>query len=112
VGRTLDRLCGLNGPRWVYDSDELGVIRHNVMTILTHHAAMARYGRMLLARNQGRAWRRNASIGKPSCSRRHPGLAQSFEKPLPVDRPRKGRSRRWSLAVNARMRCNNWSSVV
>jgi alkylation response protein AidB-like acyl-CoA dehydrogenase len=54
VGWALDRLCELNGARWVYDSDQLGAIRRDVMTILTHHAAsrqaaMANYGRMLLA---------------------------------------------------------------
>ncbi len=54
VAWALDRLCELDGARWVYDSDELGAIRRDVMTILTHHAAsrqaaMAPYGRMLLA---------------------------------------------------------------
>jgi alkylation response protein AidB-like acyl-CoA dehydrogenase len=54
VGWALDRLCEMDGARWVYDSDELGAIRRDVMTILTHHAAsrqaaMAPYGRMLLA---------------------------------------------------------------
>ena len=54
VSRALDILCELDGARWVYDSDELGAIRRDVMTILTHHAAspqaaMAPYGRMLLA---------------------------------------------------------------
>src|ERR1700736_2265352 len=58
VGWALDRLCELDGARWVYDSDELGAIRRDVMTILTHHAAsrqaaMAPYGRMLLAREAG-----------------------------------------------------------
>ncbi|MFL5269675.1 MAG: acyl-CoA dehydrogenase family protein [Stellaceae bacterium] len=53
VGWALDRLCELDGARWVYDSDALGAIRRDVMTILTHHAAsrqaaMAPYGRMLL----------------------------------------------------------------
>ena len=53
VSWALDRLCELNGARWVYDSDELGAIRRDVMTILTHHAAsrqaaMAPYGKMLL----------------------------------------------------------------
>jgi alkylation response protein AidB-like acyl-CoA dehydrogenase len=56
VGWALDRLCEVDGARWVYDSDQLGVIRRDVMTILTHHAAsrqaaMAPYGRMLLARD-------------------------------------------------------------
>ncbi len=55
VSWAVDRLCELNGARWVYDSDELGAIRRDVMTILTHHAAsrqaaMAPYGRMLLTR--------------------------------------------------------------
>jgi len=55
VGWALDRLCELDGARWVYDSNELGAIRRDVMTILTHHAAsrqaaMAPYGHMLLAR--------------------------------------------------------------
>jgi len=55
VGWALDRLCELAGPRWVYASNELGAIRRDVMTILTHHAAsrqaaMAPYGRLLLAR--------------------------------------------------------------
>lgn len=58
VSWALDRLCELNGARWVYDSDELGAIRRDVMTILTHHAAsrqaaMAPYGRMLLTREAG-----------------------------------------------------------
>src|SRR6516164_8421888 len=54
VGGALDRLCELDGARWVYDSDQLGAIRRDVMTILTHHAAsrqaaMAPYGKLLLA---------------------------------------------------------------
>jgi 3-hydroxy-9,10-secoandrosta-1,3,5(10)-triene-9,17-dione monooxygenase len=58
VGAALDRLCELDGARWVYDSDRLGAIRRDVMTILTHHAAsrqaaMAPYGKMLLARDAG-----------------------------------------------------------
>jgi len=58
VGWALDRLCELDGARWVYDSDALGAIRRDVMTILTHHAdsrsaAMAPYGKMLLARDAG-----------------------------------------------------------
>jgi 3-hydroxy-9,10-secoandrosta-1,3,5(10)-triene-9,17-dione monooxygenase len=58
VGWALDRLCELDGARWVYDSDQLGTIRRDVMTILTHHAAsrqaaMAPYGRMLLSREAG-----------------------------------------------------------
>ena len=55
VGWALDRLCELDGARWVYDSDALGAIRRDVMTILTHHAAsrqaaMAPYRRLLLTR--------------------------------------------------------------
>jgi 3-hydroxy-9,10-secoandrosta-1,3,5(10)-triene-9,17-dione monooxygenase len=55
VNWAVDRLCELNGARWVYDSDQLGAIRRDVMTILTHHAAsrqaaMAPYGKMLLTR--------------------------------------------------------------
>src|SRR5438128_6124635 len=58
VGWALERLCELDGARWVYDSDKLGAIRRDVMTILTHHAAsrqaaMAPYGRLLLARDEG-----------------------------------------------------------
>jgi len=58
VGWALDRLCELDGARWVYDRDKLGAIRRDVMTILTHHAAsrqaaMAPYGRMLLAQGDG-----------------------------------------------------------
>ena len=58
VGWALDRLCELNGARWVYDGDQLGAIRRDVMTILTHHAAsrqaaMAPYGRLLLANDAG-----------------------------------------------------------
>jgi alkylation response protein AidB-like acyl-CoA dehydrogenase len=58
VGWALDRLCELDGARWVYDNDQLGAIRRDVMTILTHHAAsrqaaMAPYGRMLLTREKG-----------------------------------------------------------
>jgi len=53
VGWAVDRLCEVDGARWVYDSDALGAIRRDVMTILTHHAAsraaaMAPYGRALL----------------------------------------------------------------
>ena len=36
VGWALDRLCELDGARWVYDHDGLGAIRRDVMTILTH----------------------------------------------------------------------------
>ena len=55
VNWAVDRLCELNGARWVYDSDQLGAIRRDLMTILTHHAAsrqaaMAPYGKMLLTR--------------------------------------------------------------
>jgi 3-hydroxy-9,10-secoandrosta-1,3,5(10)-triene-9,17-dione monooxygenase len=58
VAWALDRLCELDGARWVYDNDELGAIRRDVMTILTHHAAsrqaaMAPYGKMLLTRDAG-----------------------------------------------------------
>src|SRR5437870_9788323 len=58
VAWALDRLCELDGARWVYDSDELGAIRRDVMTILTHHAAsrqaaMAPYGRLLLTSGSG-----------------------------------------------------------
>jgi Acyl-CoA dehydrogenase, C-terminal domain len=58
VGWALDRLCELDGARWVYDRGELGAIRRDVMTILTHHAAsrqaaMAPYGRLLLAHGAG-----------------------------------------------------------
>jgi alkylation response protein AidB-like acyl-CoA dehydrogenase len=54
VGWALERLCEVAGARWVYDSDPLQQIRRDVITILTHHAAsrsaaMAPYGRMLLA---------------------------------------------------------------
>jgi hypothetical protein len=31
VGWALDRLCELDGARWVYDSDQLGAIRRDVM---------------------------------------------------------------------------------
>jgi alkylation response protein AidB-like acyl-CoA dehydrogenase len=58
VGWALERLCELDGARWVYDNDRLGAIRRDVMTILTHHAAsrsaaMAPYGHMLLTRHAG-----------------------------------------------------------
>jgi hypothetical protein len=58
MGWALDRLCELDGARWVHDTDQLGAIRRDVMTILTHHAAsrqaaMAPFGRMLLARDHG-----------------------------------------------------------
>jgi 3-hydroxy-9,10-secoandrosta-1,3,5(10)-triene-9,17-dione monooxygenase len=58
VSWAVDRLCELNGARWVYNSDQLGAIRRDVMTILTHHAAsrqaaMAPYGKMLLTRAAG-----------------------------------------------------------
>jgi 3-hydroxy-9,10-secoandrosta-1,3,5(10)-triene-9,17-dione monooxygenase len=53
VGWAVERLCELDGARWVYDNDALGAIRRDLMTILTHHAAsraaaMAPYGKMLL----------------------------------------------------------------
>src|SRR6267378_239884 len=58
VARALDRLCELDGARWVYDSDPLQEIRRDVMTILTHHAAsrpaaMAPYGHLLLSHGAG-----------------------------------------------------------
>src|SRR6516165_8509824 len=58
VSWAVDRLCEMDGARWVYDNDRLGAIRRDVMTILTHHAAsrqaaMAPYGRMLLASGAG-----------------------------------------------------------
>ena len=58
VGWALDRLCEVDGARWVYDTDRLGAIRRDVMTILTHHAAsrqaaMAPYGRLLLTHHAG-----------------------------------------------------------
>ena len=58
VSWAVDRLCEMDGARWVYDNDQLGAIRRDVMTILTHHAAsrqaaMAPYGRMLLASGAG-----------------------------------------------------------
>jgi 3-hydroxy-9,10-secoandrosta-1,3,5(10)-triene-9,17-dione monooxygenase len=58
VGWAVDRLCEVDGARWVYDSDQLGAIRRDVMTILTHHAAsrpaaMAPYGRTLLTGGAG-----------------------------------------------------------
>ncbi len=58
VSWAVDRLCEMNGARWVYDNDELGAIRRDLMTILTHHAAsrqaaMAPYGRMLLTHAAG-----------------------------------------------------------
>ena len=51
-------MVGQDPANRVYDSDELGAIRRDVMTILTHHAAsgqaaMAPYGRLLLARGAG-----------------------------------------------------------
>jgi hypothetical protein len=56
VAWAFDRLCERDGARGVYDSDALGAIRRDVMTILTHHAAsrqaaMAPYGRLLLTRD-------------------------------------------------------------
>jgi len=54
VGWAIDKLCELDGARWVYDEDELGSIRRDMMTVLTHTAAsrvagLAPYGRMLLS---------------------------------------------------------------
>jgi 3-hydroxy-9,10-secoandrosta-1,3,5(10)-triene-9,17-dione monooxygenase len=59
VGWAVERLCEMDGARWVYDSDQLGTIRRDIMTILTHHAAsrsaaMAPYGRMLLNEHAAR----------------------------------------------------------
>jgi hypothetical protein len=53
VSWAVDRLCEMNRARWVYDSDQLGAIRRDMMTILTHRpasrqAAMTPYGRILL----------------------------------------------------------------
>jgi len=42
VNWAVDRLSELNGARWVYDSDQLGAIRRDVMTILTHPPPAAR----------------------------------------------------------------------
>jgi hypothetical protein len=42
VGWALNRLCELDGARWVYDSDQPGVIPRDVMTILTYHARAAK----------------------------------------------------------------------
>jgi 3-hydroxy-9,10-secoandrosta-1,3,5(10)-triene-9,17-dione monooxygenase len=58
VSWALERLCEMDGARWVYDNDQLGAIRRDVMTILTHHAAsrqaaMAPYGKMLLVYKPG-----------------------------------------------------------
>jgi alkylation response protein AidB-like acyl-CoA dehydrogenase len=58
VGWALERLCELDGARWVYDSDELGMIRRDAMIVLTHTAASRRvglvpYGQMLLTRDGG-----------------------------------------------------------
>jgi hypothetical protein len=57
VSWAVDRLCEMDGVRWVYDSDTLSAIRRDVMTILTHHAAsqaaMAPYGKMLFTRDHG-----------------------------------------------------------
>ena len=58
VSWAVGRLCEMDGARWVYDNDQLGAIRRDVMTILTHHAAsrqaaMAPYGRMLFASGAG-----------------------------------------------------------
>jgi len=47
----------MDGARWVYDNDEIGAIRRDVMTILTHHAASPTrrwpppYGKMLITRD-------------------------------------------------------------
>ncbi|MGH7047118.1 MAG: acyl-CoA dehydrogenase family protein [Stellaceae bacterium] len=58
VGWAVERLCEMDGARWVYDTDVLGAIRRDLMTILTHHAAsrpaaMAPYGHMLLEEHGG-----------------------------------------------------------
>ena len=34
VGWALDRLCEMDGSRWVYDSDELEAVRRDEVTIL------------------------------------------------------------------------------
>jgi alkylation response protein AidB-like acyl-CoA dehydrogenase len=54
VAWAVERLCEVDGARWVYDGDQLGTIRRDVMTIVTHHAAnrqaaMAPYGKLLLS---------------------------------------------------------------
>jgi alkylation response protein AidB-like acyl-CoA dehydrogenase len=58
VAWAVARLCELDGARWVYDTDELGSIHRDLMTILTHTAAsrlaaMAPYGHMLLHERGG-----------------------------------------------------------
>ena len=70
VSWALDRLCEMDGARWVYDNDELGAIRRDVMTILTHHAAsrqaaMAPYGKMLLTRDQAKPASAHLSFARP-----------------------------------------------
>src|SRR5271166_1238305 len=70
VGWGLDRLREMDGARWGSDHDELGAIHRDVMTILTHHAAsrqaaMAPYGKMLLAHGAGRALAQCARVKTP-----------------------------------------------
>jgi 3-hydroxy-9,10-secoandrosta-1,3,5(10)-triene-9,17-dione monooxygenase len=55
VAWAVDRLCEAAGARSVYDDDPLGMLRRDVTTIVTHHAASrqaayAAYGRLLLDR--------------------------------------------------------------
>ena len=91
VGWAIDRLCELDGARWVYDNDQLGAIRRDVMTILTHPRAARPRWRPTAAcsspatRSEGEQKHRRR--GNPSGG--HPGLAQAFEKALGVDRARK-----------------------
>ncbi len=55
VGWAVDRLCEVDGARWVYDSDPLEAIRRDVMTILTHTPPAVR-----------RRWRPTAACCSPS----------------------------------------------
>ena len=60
--RRLSRLGDNRVPsyEWVAHA-EIGAFRRDAMTILTHHAAMAPYGRMLLAGEEG------VSVWSSSC---------------------------------------------
>ena len=109
----LDRLCQLGGARWVYDNDELGAIRRDVMPILTHHAtsrqaAMVPYGKKCCSPAiRGEDCGGSPPSPKPSRHAGIPALRNPSRKRSRSATRAKGRSRRGSLAVRAGIRWSN-----